>query len=405
MPRAGVYTRASTPLLLVILQGILEDTTMPHRALGLLVTLALSLLMAPLGTHAQPSGKVYRIGVLATTSWPPFDSFREGLRELGDVEGHNLALEYRWAAPRTPLFPDLAADLVRGEVDVIVTWGTPAAQAAKRATSTIPIGMAASGDALRTGLVPSLAHPGGNLTGRSALHLTLEHKRLELRQEAVPTASRIAVLWQPANPSAPFVRNDMQEAAPHLGVQRLPLEVHRATDVEGALAAMTRQHANALVVSSDACFGLQRTRIAELASQHRLPAIYLHTEHGPAGGLMTYGPNSHACFRRAATDGDKIFQGVKPGDLPIEPPVRFALAITRTAAQALGLTIPPSLLVQADKVIRAACHHPWQKKGGFTPHQRQGSSDERCTLHRILCQLEERSALVVRISPSSSQGF
>jgi putative tryptophan/tyrosine transport system substrate-binding protein len=231
----------------------------------LIVTLTLGLLVAPLAATAQPSGKAYRIGVLATTYWPPFDSFKEGLRELGYAEGHNLTLAYRWAEQRTKLFPDLAADLVRLKVDVIVTWGTPAAQAAKQATSTIPIVMASSGDALRTGLVTSLARPDGNLTGLSALNLTLEGKRLELLKEAVPTASRLALLWQPANPYAPLVLNDMQEAAKHLGVQLLPLEVHSAADVEGAFAAMTRQHADALVVSSDAFFVLQRTRIAELA--------------------------------------------------------------------------------------------------------------------------------------------
>jgi putative ABC transport system substrate-binding protein len=352
MPRPCVYTRASTPLLPVTLHGILEDTTMTPRAIGLLVTLALSLLVGPLMAHAQPSVKLYRIGVLATMYWPPFDSFREGLRELGYVEGQTLVLEYRWAEQRTKLFPDLAAELVRLPVDVIVTWGTPAAQAAKHATKTIPIVMASSGDAIRTGLVTSLAHPGGNLTGLSALNLTLENKRLELLMEAVPTASRIAVLWQPANPYAPLVLNDMQAAAQQLRVQLLPIEVHRAADVEGAFVAMTSQQADALVVSSDAFFVLQRTRIAELAIQHRLPAIYLHTEHVHAGGLMTYGPNYHDLFRRAATDVDKIFKGVKPGDLPFEQPSRFELAINLKAAQAIGLTIPPSLLFQADKVIR-----------------------------------------------------
>jgi putative ABC transport system substrate-binding protein len=320
------------------------------RTLGAI--LALGLVLAPLTADAQPPGKAYRIGVLATTYWPPFDSFREGLRELGYVEGHNLTLEYRWAEQRTQRFPALAADLVRGEVDTIVTWGTPAAQAAKGATSTIPIVMASSGDALRTGLVTSLAHPGGNLTGLSALNLTLENKRLELLKEAVPTASRIAVLWQPANPYAPLVLRDMQEAAKHLGVQLLPLEVHRAADVEDAFAAMTRQHADALVVSSDAFFVLQRTRLAELAIQHRLPAIYLHTEHVQAGGLMTYGPNYHELFRRAATYVDKIFKGAKPGELPIEQPSRFELAINLKAAQAIGLTVPPTLLFQADTVIK-----------------------------------------------------
>jgi putative ABC transport system substrate-binding protein len=317
-----------------------------------ILALALGIVLGSMAADAQQPGKAYRIGVLATTYWPPFDSFREGLRELGYVEGHNLTLEYRWAEQRTQRFPDLAADLVRLKVDVLVTWGTPAAQAAKQATSTIPIVMASSGDALRTGLVTSLAHPGGNLTGLSALNLTLENKRLELLKEAVPTASRIAVLWQPANPYAPLVLNDMQEAAQQLSVQLHPIEVHSAADVEGAFAAVTSQHADALVVSSDAFFGLQPTRIAELAVQHRLPAIYLHTEHVHAGGLMAYGPNYHDLFRRAATYVDKIFKGAKPGDLPIEQPTRFELTINLKAAQAIGLTIPPSLLFQADKVIK-----------------------------------------------------
>jgi putative tryptophan/tyrosine transport system substrate-binding protein len=325
---------------------------MTCRISGFIVILAVGLLVAPLAANAQQPGKVYRIGVLATTYWPPFDSFRDGLRQLGYVEGHNMTLEYRWAEQRTTQFPDLAADLMRLKVDIIVTWGTPAAQAAKQATSTIPIVMASSGDAIRTGLVTSLAHRGGNLTGLSALNLTLEGKRLELLKEAVPTASRIALLWQPANPYAPLVLNDLQGAAQQLRVQLQPIEVHSAADLEGAFAAMTSQQADALVVSSDAFFVLHRTRIAELAIQHRLPAIYLHTEHVHAGGLMAYGPNYHDLFRRAATYVDKIFKGAKPGDLPIEQPSRFELAINLKTAQAIGLTIPPTLLFQADEVIR-----------------------------------------------------
>jgi putative ABC transport system substrate-binding protein len=319
---------------------------------GSILALALAIFLAPLAADAQQPGNAYRIGVLATTYWPPFDSFRAGLRELGYVEGHNLAIEYRWAEQKTTWFPDLAADLVRLKVDVIVTWGTPAAQAVKNATSTIPIVMASSGDAIRTGLVTSLARPGGNLTELSALNLTLEGKRLELLKEAVPTASRIALLRQPANPYAALVLKDLQGAAQQLGVQLHPIEVHRAADLEGAFAAMTGQQADALVVSSDAFFVLHRTQIAELAIKHRLPAIYLHTEHVHAGGLMAYGPNYHDLFRRAATYVDKIFKGAKPGDLPIEQPSRFELVINLNAAQAIGLTISPSLLFQADKVIK-----------------------------------------------------
>jgi putative ABC transport system substrate-binding protein len=255
----------SPSLVLALLPCLSEDTTVTRANSRLIVTLALGLLVVPLAANAQHPGKAYRIGVLATTYWPPFDSFGEGLRALGFVEGHNITLEYRWAEQRTTGFPDLAADLDRFKVDVIVTWGTPAAQAAKQATSTIPIVMASSGDALWTGLVTSFARPGGNLTGLSTLNLILENKRLELLKEALPTASRIALLWQLANPYAPLVLKDMQEAAQQLSVRLLPIEVHSAADVEGAFAAMTSQHADALVVSSDAFCVLHRTRLAESA--------------------------------------------------------------------------------------------------------------------------------------------
>jgi putative ABC transport system substrate-binding protein len=325
---------------------------MKRRAVGLIITLAISLLAAPLAAEAPQPGKVYRIGVLATTYWPPFDAFREGLRELGYVEGQNIALEYRWAEQQTNLFPDLAADLLRRKVDVIVTWGTPAAQAAKNATSTIPIVMAAIGDAVGTGLVTSLARPGGNITGLSALNPDLEGKRLELLKEAVPTASRIAILWNPANPLHALVLKDTQVAAQRLGVQLESVEVHSPPDLEGAFVAMTLQHADALTVAPDSFFVLNRTRIAELAIKHKLPAIYLHTEHVHAGGFMAYGPNYHDLFRRAATYVAKIFKGAKPANLPVEQAMKFELVINLKTAQALGLTIPPTLLFQADEVIR-----------------------------------------------------
>jgi putative ABC transport system substrate-binding protein len=320
--------------------------------LGSILTLALGLCLAPLAADAQQPGKAYRIGVLATTHWPPFESFRAGLRELGYSEGQNMAIEYRWAEQRTTLFPDLAADLVRLQVDVIVTWGTPAAQAAKTATSTIPIVMASIGDAVGTGLVTNLAHPDGNITGQSALNPELEGKRLELLKEAVPTASRVGVLWHPANPIAALLLQETQVAAQQLGLQVQAVAVHSPTDLEGAFAAMTLQHADALVVVPDAFFVLNRTRVAELAIQHRLPAIYLYAEHVHAGGLIAYGPNYHELFRRAATYVDKIFKGAKPGDLPIEQPMRFQLLINLKTAKALGMTMPPSLLLLADEVIQ-----------------------------------------------------
>ena len=316
------------------------------------LALALGLFLAPLAADAQQPGKAYRIGVLATTHWPPFDSFRAGLRELGYIEGQNMAIEYRWAEQRTTLFPNLAADLVRLQVDVIVTWGTPAAQAAKTATSTIPIVMASIGDAVGTGLVTSLAHPGGNITGQSALNPELEGKRLELLKEAVPTASRLAALWHPANPIAALLLKETQVAAQQLGLQVQAVEVHSPIDLEGAFAAMALQHADALVVVPDAFFVLNRTRVAELAIHHRLPAIYQYAEHVHAGGLIAYGPNYHELFRRAATYVDKILKGAKPADLPVERPMKFDLFINLKTAKALGLTMPPILLFQADEVIQ-----------------------------------------------------
>jgi ABC-type uncharacterized transport system substrate-binding protein len=320
--------------------------------MGSIITLTLGLTLALLAANAQQPGKGYRVGVIATTYLPPFDAFREGLRALGYVEGQNLALEYRWAEQQLQLFPELAADLVRRKVDVIVTWGTPAAQAAKNATGTIPIVMAAIGDAVGTGLVTSLARPGGNITGLSTLNPDLEGKRLQLLKEAVPTASRIAILWNPTNPLHALVLKDAQVAAEQLGMQLQSVELQNPPDLEGAFAAMTLQHADALIVAPDNFFVLNRRRLAELAIQHHLPAIYLHAEHVYAGGLMAYGPNYHDLLRRAATYVDKILKGAKPGDLPVEQPMKFELVINLKTAHALGLTIPPSLLFQADEVMR-----------------------------------------------------
>jgi putative ABC transport system substrate-binding protein len=323
---------------------------MQRSIIGFIITLGL--FVTSLAVEAQQPGKGYRIGVLATTYLPPFDAFREGLRALGYVEGQNLVLEYRWAEQRLQLFPDLAADLVRRQVDVIVTWGTPAAQAAKNATGTIPIVMAAIGDAVGTGLVPSLARPGGNITGLSAQNPELEGKRLQLLKEAVPTASRIALLWNPTNPLHALVLKETQVAAEQLGVQLQSVELPNPPDLEGAFTAMTLQHADALTVAPDTFFVLNRTRLAELAIQYHLPAIYLYKEHVHAGGLMAYGPNYHDLFRRAATYVDKILKGAKPADLPVEQAMKFELVINLKTAQALGITMPPMLLFQADEVIR-----------------------------------------------------
>lgn len=312
---------------------------------------ALALLVAPPGTEAQQAGKVFRIGVLATTFWPPFESFRQGLHDLGYVEGQNVVIEYRWTEGRDERFPNLAAQLVGLKADVIVTWGTDATRAARNASGTGPIVMAASGDAVGQGLVSSLARPGGNVTGLSALNPELEGKRMELLKEVVPRLARVAFLGRPGNPLYQVVLTEARSSARRLGAQLQPVELANYADLNGAFARMTREHADALVVAPDTVFVLHRAQIATLAIKHRLPAIYLHTEHVHAGGLMAYGPNYHNLFRRAATYVDKILKGAKPADLPVEQPAKFELAINLKTAKALGLTIPQSLLLRADQVI------------------------------------------------------
>jgi putative ABC transport system substrate-binding protein len=317
---------------------------MVRRCLVLLACIGLG--WAPL-TEAQPAGKVVRIGVLAVSSWPPFDSFRRGLHDLGYLDGRNVGIEYRWAEGRQDRYPELAAELVRLQPDVIVTWGTPAATAAKRATQTIPIVMAAAADPVGSGLVASLARPGGNVTGLSAHNAELEGKRLQLLQEVVPGLARAAVLSRRRARFMPELRGSAQR----LGVQLQPVEVSNVDDLNAAFARMTKERADALIVLPDTVAVLWRTQIANLAAKHRLPAMYLHTEHVHAGGLMAYGPDYHDLFRRAATYVDKILKGARPADLPVEQAVKFELVINVKTARALGLTIPPSLLLRADQII------------------------------------------------------
>ena len=313
---------------------------------------ALGTLAAPLGSEAQQAGKVFRIGVLAETSWPPFESFRHGLRDLGYVEGRNMVVEYRWTEGRQERFADFAAELVHLKIDVIVTWGHAAARAARNASGTVPIVMAATADAVGAGLVSSLARPGGNITGFSAHNPELEGKRMELLKEAVPRLARVALLGRRGNVLYPVFLSESHSSARRLGVQLQPVEVSDSADLKGAFARMTKERADALIVAPDTVAVLWRTEIAALAAKHRLPAIYLHTEHVHAGGLMAYGPNYHDLFRRAATYVDKILKGAKPADLPVEQSAKFELVINLKVAKALGLTIPRSLLLRADQVIQ-----------------------------------------------------
>jgi putative ABC transport system substrate-binding protein len=324
---------------------------MSRRIIGLILTLALSLLWAPLAAAAPQLAKIPRVGLL---DYMPFwEPFVPGLRELGYVEGQNIALEYRPTEGQGDRLPDLAAELVRLNVDVIVTVSsTPATLAAKRATTTIPIVMVGVGDPLRTGLVPSLARPAGNLTGSSQLAPQVSGKRLELLKEAVPTASRVAFLRNPANPVQIHHFHDVQEAARILGLTLQPLEVRVSDDLDRAFAAIARERPDALLITGDSVHQLHVGRIIDFATNMRLPSMYQVPEHVIAGGLMSYGASLPELFRRGALYVDKILKGAKPDALPIEQPTTFELVINLNTAQALGLTIPPTLLFQADEVIR-----------------------------------------------------
>jgi len=314
-------------------------------------------LAAPLAAEAQQAAKAPRIGYLSPLS-PSSDStrieaFRQGLRDLGYVEGQNIAIEYRYAEEKFDRLPDLAAELVRLKVDVIVAASTPGIRAAKNATSTIPIIMTLSADPVPTGLVSSLARPGGNITGLSLVSGELSGKRLGLLKEVVPNLSRVAVLFDPANPASLFQLRETEAAAKVLGVQLQPLEVRGSNpDFERAFQATTRGGAGALITPDDLVILVHRTRIVEFAAKNRLPAMYGFRELTDAGGLMSYTANRSHLFQRAATYVDKILKGAKPADLPVEQPTKFELVINLKTAKALGLTIPPSVLGRADEVIQ-----------------------------------------------------
>ncbi len=329
---------------------------MRTRTVGLLVALALGPLSAPLVVDAQQAGRVYRIGFLGASSpsgtSPRLDVFRQGLRELGWVEGQNIVIDYRFAEGRFDRLPDLAAELVRLKVDIIVAAPTPAAVAAKNATETIPIVMISVGEPVGLGLIASLARPGGNITGLSYnVGPELFGKGLELLKETVPKVRRVAILSNPANPAQPLFIRDVNVAARSLGVQLQLLEARGPSDFDGAFAAMARERVGALLVVAESLFILHRTRLADLAARNRLPTAYGTRESVEAGGLMSYGPSLSDFFRRAATYVDKILKGAKPADLPVEQPTKFELVINLKTAKALGLTIPRSVLIRADKVI------------------------------------------------------
>jgi putative ABC transport system substrate-binding protein len=317
-------------------------------------TLTGGLLAAPLATEAQQAAKIARIGFLSPRSRSDVGrlaAFRQGLRELGYVEGQNIAIESRWAEGEYDRLPGLAAELVRLKVDVIVTYAAPAIQAAKRATSTIPIVMAGAIDPVASGLVTSVARPGGNITGLSLMAPDLVGKQLAILKEVVPTVSRVALLGNPVNTgNAPQLRH-AQETARALGMRLQFLEARGPSEIDGAFAAMTRERAGAVIVLVDGMLADHRTRIADLAVKNRLPAVYGLSDYPEAGGLMAYGPSVLDRFRRAATYVDKILKGAKPAELPVEQPTKFELVINLKTAKALGLTIPQLLLQRAHQVI------------------------------------------------------
>jgi putative ABC transport system substrate-binding protein len=323
------------------------------RIIGSLV-LALGILLAPLAADAQQPAKVPRIGFLCVLSGPSphTEAFEQGLRSLGYVEGRDVAIEYRFTDGRTDPIPDLAAEFVRLKVDVIVVASPQAIRPTKEAIKSIPIVMAQSDDPVGSGFVASLARPGGNITGLSTVSPELSGKRLELLKEAVPKVSRVAVLWNVANPVAALQLRETEVAARALGVKLQSLGVRGAKDFDAAFAAMRRERVGALIVLPDLLFYDHQRRLLNLAAKSRLPVIYEEREFAEAGGLMAYGPNYNDLFRRSAAFVDKILKGAKPVDLPVEQPTKFELVVNLKTAKALGLTIPQSVLIRADHVIQ-----------------------------------------------------
>jgi putative ABC transport system substrate-binding protein len=306
--------------------------------------------------EAQQGKKIHRIGYLGATfpvaTAARVEAFRQGLKELGYIEGKNIASEYRWAEGKFDRLPHLAAELVRLKVDVIVTGGPAGTRPAREATATIPIVMAFDNDPVGSGFVASLARPGGNITGLSILSPEISGKRLELLREIVPRLSRVAVLGNSTEPGNAQVLRETELAAGAFGVQLQYLDVLAPKDIESAFQAASKGRADAVLVLANPVTISQRKQIAELAVKNRLPAIYPWPEFVEDGGLMTYGASITDLFRRAATYVDKILKGAKPADLPVEQPTKFELIINLKAAKQIGLTIPQSVLYRADKVIK-----------------------------------------------------
>lgn len=318
-------------------------------------TIVAGLLARPLTAEAQQSKAVPRIGFLGlapASAWAsPVEALRAGLRDLGYVEGRNIVIEFRWAT-RVDQMPELAAELVRMNVDVIFAPASTQVEPARQATKTIPIVFAQHADPVGIGHVASLARPGGNITGVSMALTEMAAKSLEILKEAVPHAKRIGVLWNPTTPSHPRVLKAVEAAAARSGVQLLMAPVQTVGDFDGVFSLMTRERADAFLVPSSPLTNSQRERLAELALQHRLPGIFTNEANVEAGGLMSYGADFNYMYRRAASYVDKILKGAKPGDLAVEQPIKFKLVINLKTAKVLGITMPQAVLLRADEVIQ-----------------------------------------------------
>jgi len=324
------------------------------RLIGLAVVLALSLALAPLAVKAQEAGKVYRVGYVTLGSQPTqsglWRSFLDAMRELNYVEGRNLVVRLAFAEGRPERLPSLIADLMEAKVDVIVTTSTQETMAAKRASTTIPIVMTVAPDPVEQGLVASLARPGGNVTGLTSMAPGTSQKLVELLREAVPLASRFAVVGTPG--SSPEIRRELQAAAQRVRVTLSFIEIQSPDDFDSALSRAKKDGAGGIIAPLGAFTYTYRAKLVQLALKHRLPGIYWVRDYVEAGGLMSYGANFGDVGRRAAYFVDRILRGTKPADLPVEQPTTFELVINLKTAKALGLTIPQTLLLRADEVIQ-----------------------------------------------------
>ncbi len=332
-------------------------SALPSRGLPpAFLAVILAVLIMPLTADAQPPGRIPRIGVLSggtpATGAGRHEALRQGLRELGYVEGKNVVLEFRYAEGRPERLPALVAELVRLNVDLIVTSGDHQIRAARKASHTLPIVVALAGDLVGAGHAASIARPAGNVTGFTTVGPEAAVKRLEFLKAAFPKVSRVGLLWNPTNAVNSAILDEMRRGAPSVGVRLLSLEVPRSEDLERALEGALRDRTEALIALGDTVLLTHRARIVEFAAKHRLPTMYANQDYMDAGGLMFYGPNVADMYRRAATYVDKILKGAKPGDLPIEQPTKFELVINLKTARALGLTIPQALLLRADQVIQ-----------------------------------------------------